>query len=191
MRFLPTLLKGVILLEPDVHKDSRGFFLETYHAKKYTDAGIKAVFVQDNHSRSIQGTLRGLHAQLKRPQGKLIRVTQGEIFDVAVDARPDSPTFRQWTGQLLSADNFLQLFIPAGFLHGFCVTSDFAEVQYKCTDFYDATDEIGVRWDDPELKIKWPLPLPQLSERDKAFPAFADMRAQFEAYRSHRRSTGG
>lgn len=183
MRLTPTRIKDVVLVEPDVYKDARGFFLESYHFQKYSETGLKARFVQDNHSRSSQGTLRGLHAQLRKPQGKLIRVVQGEVFDVAVDARPGSPSFGQWVGESLSADNFRQLYIPPGFFHGFCVTGAYAEVEYKCTDFYDASDEIGVRWDDPDLKIQWPLTHPVLSEKDKKLPAFREITASLEPYR--------
>lgn len=183
MRITPTRLKDVLLVEPDVFKDDRGFFLESYHFRKFAEAGLKVPFVQDNHSRSMKGTLRGLHAQLRKPQGKLVRVNQGEIFDVVVDARPDSPTFGQWFGETLSSENFRQLYSPVGFFHGFCVTSDWAEVEYKCTDFYDPSDEIGVRWNDPGLKIKWPVSNPVLSAKDKSLPAFNDIKESLELYR--------
>jgi dTDP-4-dehydrorhamnose 3,5-epimerase len=184
MRFSPTHLKGVVLIEPEVHKDARGFFMESYHAKRYQEAGLSPHFVQDNHSRSVQGTLRGLHAQLRHPQGKLIKVILGEIFDVAVDARPDSATYGEWTGEVLSAENFLQLYIPPGFLHGFYVTSPVAEVEYKCTDYYDAKDEVGVIWNDSRLNIKWPVSNPVfISEKDQKLPAFNQAAAQFELYR--------
>jgi dTDP-4-dehydrorhamnose 3,5-epimerase len=173
-----------LLVEPDVHKDARGFFLESYHSNKYAEAGLNVKFVQDNHSRSAQGILRGLHSQLHKPQGKLVRVVQGEIFDVAVDARPGSPTFGEWVGQVLSAENFLQLYVPQGFFHGFCVLSPLADLEYKCTDFYDPEDEIGIRWDDPDLKIQWPVTQPILSERDKRLPALQEIRASLEAYRT-------
>ncbi len=186
MRFTPTQIKDVILVQPDVYRDKRGFFLESYDSQKYEEAGIKVRFVQDNHSHSMKGTLRGLHAQLRKPQGKLIRVVQGEIFDVAVDARPDSPTFGQWVGELLSHENFLQLFVPPRFFHGFCVISPSAEVEYKCTDHYDASDEIGVRWDDPDLKIQWPVSNPTLSEKDKNLPFFKDIKESLELYRMER-----
>ncbi len=184
MRLTPTRLKDVLIVEPDVFKDNRGFFLESYHSRKFAEAGLKVVFVQDNHSRSGKGTLRGLHAQLKNPQGKLMRVVQGEIFDVAVDARPGSPSFGQWVGEKLSAENFRQFYIPPGFLHGFCVTGDFAEVEYKCTDFYDPSDEVGVRWDDPDLKIQWPVAGPVLSEKDKKLPSFREIAGKLEIYRT-------
>jgi len=175
MNFLPTELPGLLIIEPDVYRDARGFFLETFHEKKYHEGGIDAVFVQDNHSRSLRGTLRGLHAQRTHPQGKLIRVIEGEIYDVAVDIRKNSPTFKRWVGVTLSAENFRQMYIPPGFAHGFCVTSDFAEIEYKCTDFYDPKDEIGIHWSDPDIGVKWPLTDPILSKRDKEAPRLRDL----------------
>jgi len=177
-------LAGLLLVEPDVHRDGRGFFLETYHQKKYRDAGLAATFVQDNRSSSGRGTLRGLHGQLQRPQGKLVTCLQGEIYDVAVDARPHSPTFGQWESLRLSAEDFRQFYLPPGFLHGFCVLSDRAEVAYKCTTLYDPADEVGVRWNDPALGIDWPVPDPLLSQRDKSYPTFAEQRQRFEAYKT-------
>jgi dTDP-4-dehydrorhamnose 3,5-epimerase len=171
MKFITTDIPGVIVIEPQVFRDERGFFLETYHQRKYQEAGIGAVFVQDNHSRSQRGAIRGLHAQVRRPQGKLIRVIEGEIYDVAVDIRRGSPHFGQWVGVWLSAENFRQLYIPPGFAHGFCVTSEVAQVVYKCADFYDPEDEITVQWNDPDLKINWPLEeiySPILSKKDIA-----------------------
>jgi dTDP-4-dehydrorhamnose 3,5-epimerase len=167
LKITPTDLPEVVLVEPNVHRDERGFFLETWHAGKYAEAGLDLTFVQDNHSRSGRKTLRGLHVQLAKPQGKLVRATQGEIFDVAVDVRYGSPTFGQHVGVILSADNFRQLWIPEGFAHGFCVLSETAEFQYKCTDFYDPGSEIVVRWDDPAIGIDWPVENPLLSERDR------------------------
>ena len=175
MKFVPAEIPGVIIVEPDVHTDVRGFFLETYHAEKYRTGGIVDVFVQDNHSRSAGGTIRGLHLQLRRPQGKLIHVIEGSIFDVAVDVRRGSPTFGKWVGVTLSADNFKQCYIPKGFAHGFAVTSPIAQVEYKCTDVYDASSEIGIAWDDPDLGITWPIAHPVLSERDKRHPRLADV----------------
>ncbi len=137
MKFIATDLPGVTLIEPDVYRDARGFFLETWHQQKYAEAGIAGPFVQDNHSHSTRGTLRGLHAQRRRPQGKLVRAVAGEMFDVAVDIRPGSPTFARWVGFVLSGENFRQLWIPPGFAHGFCVLSERVHVEYKCTDFYD------------------------------------------------------
>lgn len=175
MKFVPAGIPGVIVIEPDVHTDVRGFFLETYHAEKYRAGGIVDVFVQDNHSRSAGGTVRGLHLQLHRPQGKLIRVIEGSIFDVAVDVRRGSPTFGKWVGVTLSADNFKQCYIPKGFAHGFAVTSPIAQVEYKCTDVYDASSEIGIAWNDSDLAIAWPISDPVLSERDKRHPRLADV----------------
>ena len=170
-----TELPGVILVEPTVHRDDRGFFLETYHRQKYADAGIDVEFVQDNHSRSVARTLRGLHAQLRSPQGKLVRAVEGEIWDVAVDIRPASPTYRRWVGVVLSADNFRQLWIPPGFAHGFCVLSDHAQVEYKCTTLYDRGDEICVAWDDPALAVAWPVEEPLLSDKDRRASRLAEL----------------
>ena len=176
MNVIPTALPGVCIIEPRVFRDARGFFVETYHARRYHEAGIDVTFVQDNHSRSIRGTLRGLHWQAERPQGKLVRVLLGEVFDVAVDIRLDSPTFGKWVGFTLSAENFRQAWIPPGFAHGFCVTSDVAEVEYKCTDFYDPPSERGLIWNDPEVGIEWPIGEPILSARDQAHPTLSALR---------------
>jgi dTDP-4-dehydrorhamnose 3,5-epimerase len=178
MKFQQTELAGVVIVEPDVFRDSRGFFLETFHAERYREGGIPFDFVQDNHSRSVRGTLRGLHAQRTRPQGKLVRAVRGEIFDVAVDIRPGSRTFGRSVSALLSEDNFRQIFVPPGFAHGFCVTSEVAEVEYKCTDFYDKTDELGARWD--SAGIEWPIREPLLSAKDAALPALAELRKLLE-----------
>lgn len=175
MKFLPAAIPGVIVIEPDVHRDLRGFFLETYHEEKYRAGGIADVFVQDNQSRSAGGTIRGLHLQIRHPQGKLIRVIEGEIFDVAVDVRRGSPTFGQWVGVALSAANFRQCYIPQGFAHGFAVVSEVAQVEYKCTDVYDAPSEIGIAWDDPAIGITWPVSNPVLSDRDKRHPRLAEV----------------
>lgn len=169
MKTTATDLPGVIIIEPRVFSDARGFFFESYHAEKYAQAGLPPLFVQDNHSCSVKGTIRGLHYQLRRPQGKLFRVLRGAVFDVAVDIRRGSPTFGKWTGVELSAENRRQLFIPAGFGHGFCVTSDGAEVEYKCTDVYVADDQRGVIWNDTTIGIRWPVASPILSDQDKAF----------------------
>ena len=175
MRFVPTAIPDVVIIEPDVFRDPRGFFLETYHAGKYRDAGIEGPFVQDNQSRSVAGTLRGLHLQLTRPQGKLVRVIEGEIFDVAVDVRRGSPTFGQWVGVTLSAENFRQCYLPPGFAHGFAVVSQIAQVEYKCTDLYDPKGELGIAWNDPAIAIQWPVAEPFLSERDTRHPVLADV----------------
>ncbi len=182
MNFQATDLPGVILVEPDVFRDARGFFLETYQAERYRAGGIAEPFVQDNHSRSAAGTLRGLHAQLRKPQGKLVRAVVGEIFDVAVDIRRGSPTFGRWVGYTLSADDFSQLYVPPGFAHGFCVLSAVAEVEYKCTDFYDSADEISLAWNDPEIGIVWPIALPLLSARDQAALTLADAMDRLPLY---------
>jgi dTDP-4-dehydrorhamnose 3,5-epimerase len=182
MEFVTTDLPGVLLIEPDVFWDTRGFFLETYHQAKYAAGGISGSFVQDNHSFSTQGTLRGLHAQRTRPQGKLVRAVDGEMFDVAVDVRRGSPTFGRWVGALLSGDNFRQLWIPPGFAHGFCVLSERVHVEYKCTDFYDRADEIAVAWNDPEIGVAWPISEPVLSAKDAAAPRLATILDRLPRY---------
>ena len=164
-----------------VYRDARGFFLETFHVQRYAAAGMPASFVQDNHSCSSRDTLRGLHLQVCRPQGKLIRVVQGEIWDVAVDVRPGSATFGHWVGETLSGDNFRQLWIPPGFAHGFCVLSDIAHVEYKCTELYDPADELGIAFNDPTLAIDWPVASPILSSRDQNHGNLAT----FEIGRAH------
>src|SRR6056297_4048378 len=163
-------LPAVLLIEPAAFTDSRGFFLETYQRHKYAEAGLNRSFVQDNHSRSRKNVLRGLHYQLKHPQGKLVYTVSGEIFDVAVDIRRGSPTFGQWTGARLSDANHRQLFIPEGFAHGFVVLSESADVVYKCTQFYEPGDEYGISWRDPEIGIDWLVDKPILSEKDQLFP---------------------
>ena len=168
-------LPGVFLIEPMVFEDDRGFFLETYHEKKYPEAGIDKPFVQDNHSHSCRGTIRGLHYQLKNPQGKLVYVIRGEVFDVAVDIRRGSSTFGQWTGTILSEKNKHQLFIPEGFAHGLCVISETADVLYKCTDLYAPGDEYGILWSDPVIGVDWPVENPVLSEKDAESPRLMDV----------------
>lgn len=175
MKFTPTSLPEVIIVEPRVFRDERGFFLETYQQRTFHDGGIEAMFVQDNHSRSIRNTVRGLHFQRTKPQGKLIRVISGEIFDVAVDIRRGSATFKHWTGVELSADNFRQLYVPPGFAHGFCVLSDIAEVEYKCTEFYAPDDEMTLLWNDPDIGIAWPVNEPLLSDKDRNGRRIADV----------------
>jgi len=174
MTFENAPLPGVILCKPQRFRDVRGFFMEFYHAQKYMAGGVKEVFVQDSRSRSIKGVLRGLHYQPIRQQAKLVSCTHGEIFDVAVDVRRGSPTFGQWMGIVLSEENAWQLFIPKGFAHGFCVVSDVAEIFYKTSEFYDVSDDRGIRWDDPEIAIKWPIERPILSEKDKVLPFLKD-----------------
>ncbi|HXY39771.1 MAG TPA: dTDP-4-dehydrorhamnose 3,5-epimerase [Vicinamibacteria bacterium] len=182
MRFTPTSLPEVVLIEPDVFQDARGFFLETWHQRKYAEGGIHGPFVQDNHSHSARGTLRGLHAQLRRPQGKLVRAVEGEMFDVAVDIRRGSPRFGRWFGVCLSGENFRQLWIPPGFAHGFCVLSERVHVEYKCTDFYDREDEMTVAWNDPQIGIEWPITEPVLSAKDASAPALHALQDRLPAW---------
>lgn len=160
----------VLLVQPPCFEDHRGFFMETWHQEAYRQAGIDKPFVQDNRSHSKKGVLRGLHYQLAHPQGKLIYAVTGAIFDVAVDIRPGSPTFGQWTGAELSAENRCQLYVPEGFAHGFVVISEFADVIYKCTDFYAPGDEYGILWSDPDIRIEWPVASPILSGKDRENP---------------------
>jgi len=183
MNFLSTALPGVIVIEPDVYRDARGFFLESYHAQRYAAAGVPTTFVQDNQSRSVRGTIRGLHAQRRRPQGKLVQVLEGEIFDVVIDIRRGSPSFGRWITLTLSGDNFRQCYIPPDFAHGFCVTSDTALFEYKCTDFYDPADEIRVLWNDPAIGIPWPVETPRLSEKDRIALPLAELTDILPAYR--------
>lgn len=166
MEVTETKLSGVRIIDPVVHGDERGFFVETFHADRYRDAGIDVEFVQDNHSRSSQGTLRGLHAQIAHPQAKLVRAVHGEILDAVVDIRRGSKTFGQWLAVTLSAANFRQLYVPTGFAHGFCVLSETAEVEYKCSDIYDPASELTLLWNDPEIGIEWPITEPILSAKD-------------------------
>lgn len=184
MRVLPTELPEVLVIEPSIHRDSRGFFFESYNAERYGTSGIKGAFVQDNHSRSQRNTVRGLHLQVARPQAKLIRVLVGQIFDVAVDVRVGSPTFGKWVGVELSADSFRQYYIPEGFAHGFSVLSDSAEIEYKCTDFYDPAGQIGIAWNDPDLAIPWRVSEPILSDRDRVNPMLRDATDLLPRYRS-------
>jgi dTDP-4-dehydrorhamnose 3,5-epimerase len=175
MEIVQTSIPEVIVFIPPVFTDSRGYFLETYQQKKFAQAGIIKPFVQDNQSYSTKGVLRGLHFQLRYPQGKLVRVTQGTVFDVAIDIRKNSPTFGKWHGEILSAENKKQMYVPENFAHGFCVLSDSAEFLYKCTDFYAPGDEVGLIWNDPQLGIDWPIDRPILSAKDAILPSFADV----------------
>ena len=175
MNVIETTLPGVLIIEPRVFGDDRGFFLETYSAERYKEAGIPLDFVQDNHSRSSKGVLRGLHFQLNHPQGKLVRVVSGSVFDVAVDIRVGSPTFGKASWVELSAENKRQFYVPPGFAHGFVVTSETADFEYKCTDYYHPEDEGAVLWNDPELNIPWPVDKPLLSAKDSAARALADI----------------
>lgn len=170
MKIVETNLPGMFHIDPKVFCDARGFFLETYNKERYMQAGFPDVdFIQDNHSRSSKGVLRGLHFQLKNPQGKLVQVATGSVFDVAVDIRVGSPTFGQWYGAVLSDKNHHQLWIPPKFAHGFCVLSDTADFCYKCTDYFHPEDEGGLLWNDPGVGINWPLKSPQLSDKDKVY----------------------
>jgi dTDP-4-dehydrorhamnose 3,5-epimerase len=182
VKFLASGLPGVIIIEPDVHRDERGFFLESYHEEKYRAGGVNATFVQDNHSRSAGGILRGLHMQVLRAQGKLVRVIEGEVFDVAVDVRQGSPQFGRWIGVTLSAENHRQVYIPEGFAHGFVVTSEIAEFEYKCTNFYDPGSEIAIAWNDPAIGIDWPVVTPTLSIKDRDAPPLAELTDRLPKY---------
>ena len=179
MKVTETVLPGVRIIEPRVFGDARGFFLETFQAERYRqEAGIELPFVQDNHSRSSRGVLRGLHSQSPNPQGKLVRVARGEVFDVAVDIDPASKTFGKWVGVLLSETNHLQLWVPPGYAHGFVVISEIADFEYKCTDYYNVSAEVGVLWNDPDIGIDWPIQNPKLSKKDEALPTLAQIRAR-------------
>ena len=168
-------IDDIVVIEPEIHRDNRGYFMEIYHQKRYLEAGLNKDFVQDNISSSVRGTLRGLHFQIKHPQAKLVQVVSGEIFDVAVDLRSGSPTFGKWTGVHLSEQNRLQFFIPEGFAHGFCVLSDKAVFLYKCSDFYAPDDEGGIIWSDSEIGIPWPVETPVISEKDKNLPTLSSL----------------
>ena len=178
MKVTETDLPGVLIIEPKVFGDARGFFKETFQAERYREAGITLPFVQDNHSRSQRGVLRGLHLQKSRPQGKLVSCSRGLVYDVAVDVDPSSDTFGRYVGVELSEDNHRQLWIPPGYAHGFCVVSDVADFQYKCTDLYFPEDEGGLIWNDPEVAIDWPITSPALSAKDEQLPTLRDLRAQ-------------
>lgn len=175
MKVEETALPGVLLVTPQVFGDDRGFFMETYNQEKARASGLPESFVQDNHSKSSYGVLRGLHYQSPQWQGKLVRVVQGEIFDVAVDIRAGSPSFGQWVGFSLNEDNKQQLYVPEGFAHGFCVTSETAEVVYKCTSLYAPEQEGSLLWNDPEVGIEWPIDAPKLSAKDEAGVGLADL----------------
>ena len=180
MKVEPLEIPDVLLITPRVFEDDRGYFVETWQQERYLEHGVSAGFVQDNLSRSVKGTLRGLHYQIRQPQGKLVRVAEGEVFDVAVDMRRSSSTYGQWVGAILSAENARQLWVPPTFAHAFYVLSDFATFEYKCTDFYAPDYERSIRWDDPSLAIEWPIDLggePRLSDKDAEAPLFADAEA--------------
>jgi dTDP-4-dehydrorhamnose 3,5-epimerase len=174
MNFVPTNLTSVVVVEPDLFRDERGFFLETFRRDKYARGGIDREFRQDNQSRSTRNTIRGLHAQRQHPQGKLVRAVTGSIFDVVVDIRRGSPSYLKWIAIELSADNFRQIYVPPGFAHGICITSEFADIEYKCTDYYDPADELRIAWNDPSIGIRWPVENPILSDKDRAAGTIAD-----------------
>lgn len=180
MNVIETKLPGVLIIEPKVYGDHRGFFKETYQTERYSEVGIELSFVQDNHSRSQYGVLRGLHLQKTRPQGKLVSCSRGVVYDVAVDVNPNSDTFGQYVGVELTEDNHRQLWIPPGYAHGFCVLSDVADFQYKCTDLFFPEDEGGLIWNDPEVAVDWPIKQPSLSEKDKQLPTLAQIRVNGE-----------
>jgi dTDP-4-dehydrorhamnose 3,5-epimerase len=182
MEVIPTLLPEVLVIEPDVYGDERGFFVETWHARKYAERGLQLDFVQDNHSRSAKGVLRGLHYQLREPQGKLVRVVRGRVFDVSVDIRRGSPTFGRWVGIELSGENHRQMYIPPGFAHGFCVLSDSADFLYKCSTFYAPDDEYGILWSDPDIGIQWPGADFQMSVKDAGNSLLKDMTDRLPVY---------
>lgn len=177
MNVIKTKLDGCVIIEPKVFGDERGFFLETFQAERYvSEAGITLPFVQDNHSRSSKSVLRGLHFQRTKPQGKLVRVVRGQVYDVAVDIREGSPTYGQWEGMILSEENKTQLWVPPGFAHGFVVLSDTADFEYKCTDYYDPSDEGSILWNDSDLDITWPIDNPILSNKDAIAERLADLK---------------
>ena len=176
MRVIKTKLDGCVIIEPQVFGDERGFFLETYQFQRYAKlADINLSFKQDNHSRSSNGVLRGLHFQKTKPQGKLVRVVKGEVYDVAVDIRPNSSSYGQWEAVILSEENKTQFWVPPGFAHGFLVLSDTADFEYKCTDYYDSFDEGSILWNDPDLNIPWPIEHPKLSDKDAKAPKLIDL----------------
>jgi len=175
MNITETKLAGVLIIEPKVFGDSRGFFKETFQAERYREAGIEYTFVQDNYSRSQKGVLRGLHFQIIKPQGKLVSCPKGAVFDVAMDIDPESTTYGQYVGVELTEENHKQLWVPPGYAHGFCVLSETADFQYKCTDYYDPSDEGGVIWNDPDVAIEWPIADPSLSNKDAILPTLAEL----------------
>ena len=180
MRLLETRLDGPILLEPAVHGDTRGFFLESYRANVWARHGVRDTFVQDNHSRSARGVLRGMHFSIGTGQAKLVRCARGHILDVVVDLRGGSATYGQWESHELDDERARQLYIPVGFAHGFCVLSDLADVSYKLSSYYDPATEAGIAWDDPDIAIEWPVPDPQTSERDMQAPRLADVAGELD-----------
>jgi dTDP-4-dehydrorhamnose 3,5-epimerase len=182
MQIKQTDLAGLLLIEPSCFQDDRGFFLESFHAERYRESGIADAFVQDNHSRSRQGVLRGLHFQVKRPQAQIVTVMRGRIFDVAVDLRPDSTTFGRWYGVELSDEGPRQLYMAAGFAHGFCVLSEMADLHYRVSQYYDPADEGGLLWNDPDIGINWPVAAPLVSSRDAAYPRLRKLNRDYLPY---------
>jgi dTDP-4-dehydrorhamnose 3,5-epimerase len=182
VKITPLDIPGALLIEPSLFRDRRGLFCETFHAQRYVEAGLTDQFVQDNFSRSVRGTLRGLHYQQPHPQGKLVMAVEGTIYDVVVDIRKGSPTYGTWQGFDLSSDNYRQVYIPPGCAHGFCVTSEEAAVLYKCTDFYSPNDERGLIWNDPALRISWPVSSPLLSPKDQGYPSLAATEHELPVY---------
>jgi len=179
MEVIKTTLPGVVIIEPKVFGDERGFFLETFQKNRYLNlAGIDLDFVQDNHSRSARGVLRGLHFQKTKPQGKLVRVVTGEVYDVAVDINPESATYGKYEGVVLSENNKKQFWVPPGYAHGFLVLSEMADFEYKCTDYYDPNDEGSLLWNDPDIGIDWPIKTPQLSNKDQAAPTLRELSSE-------------
>ena len=183
MKFIGTELLGVTVVDPDVFRDDRGFFLESWRADKYAAGGIDVTFVQNNHSRSTRGTIRGLHAQRMHPQGKLVRVLAGAVLDVVVDIRRGSPTWLKWIAVELSAENFRQIYVPGGYAHGICVTSEVADLEYLCTDFYDPADELRIKWNDPQIGVRWPVAEAILSGKDRDAAALQDQMDQLPVWR--------
>ncbi|MFO8085836.1 MAG: dTDP-4-dehydrorhamnose 3,5-epimerase [Desulfobacterales bacterium] len=181
MKAITTPIDGLLVFEPDIFEDDRGFFLETFHQQKYSALGVATEFVQDNVSFSLNGVLRGLHFQVGKPQAKLVQVLHGEVFDVAVDLRPNSPTFKQWFGITLSGKNLRQMFIPGGFAHGYCVVGKSALFAYKCSSFYSPSDEKGLLWSDPQIGIRWPISNPILSEKDQKLPRLSEFSEEWTA----------
>jgi dTDP-4-dehydrorhamnose 3,5-epimerase len=182
MKINKTPIDGILVIEPDVFKDERGFFLETFHTQKYKDLGIEKNFVQDNLSFSSKGILRGLHFQHRNPQAKMVQVLLGEVFDVAVDIRRNSPTFGKWFGLILSQENLFQMYIPEGFAHGYCVVSDTALFAYKCSAFYSPADEGGLLWSDPDVGIEWPVSNPILSAKDSQLPCLSEFPENWQPF---------
>jgi dTDP-4-dehydrorhamnose 3,5-epimerase len=182
LRFISSEVPGVVIVEPEVHLDERGFLLESYHTAKYREGGIDATFVQDNHSSSLKSTLRGLHGQSPHPQGKLVRVLEGEIFDVVVDVRRGSPAYGKFVTAILSSESFRQLYAPPGLVHGFVVLSETAQVEYKCTDFYHPKSGFSIAWNDPELGIPWPVDEPTLSRKDAEAPRLSELQDRLIDY---------